>query len=54
MNYFKTDGIRGIYPNEINEDMMYKIGKAISLFGYNIILIGYDNRKSSLNLDNSL
>lgn len=54
MNYFKTDGIRGIYPNEINEDMMYKIGKAISMFGYNNILIGYDNRKSSPNLANSL
>lgn len=50
LNYFKTDGIRGKYPLEINEDMMNKIGKAVSMLGYNNILIGYDNRKSSPSL----
>ena len=50
LNYFKTDGIRGKYPQEINENMMYQVGKAISMFGYNNIIIGYDNRKSSPNL----
>lgn len=54
MNYFKTDGIRGVYPKEINEDMLCKVGKAISMLGYNYIIIGYDNRGSSPSLANAI
>jgi len=51
---FKAYDIRGIYPEEINEEAVYKIGAAFAVFIRKIsnkekpqIVIGRDNRKSS-------
>ncbi|MEM5828411.1 MAG: phosphomannomutase/phosphoglucomutase [Candidatus Aenigmatarchaeota archaeon] len=54
---FRAYDIRGIYPNEINEDFAYKLGIAISNFlkGKNKkVVIGNDVRLSSESLKNSL
>ena len=48
MPIFKAYDIRGIYPSELNEDIAYKIGRAIADFlNVNKIVIGRDMRKSS-------
>ena len=49
MEIFKEYDIRGVYPQEIDEDKAYKISRAIatSLKG-NKIFLGYDNRIGSL------
>lgn len=54
MNYFKTDGIRGIYPNEVNEELFKSVGRVLKILGQNTIVLGYDNRPSSLSLALSL
>lgn len=47
MKYFGTDGIRGIYNKEINCNLAYKVGNALSKTKKNVtILIGRDTRKS--------
>ena len=47
--------IRGAYPSEINEETVYKIGQAIvNYFGAKTIVIGRDNRSSSLPLFENL
>jgi len=52
---FRVYDIRGIYPNEINEDMAYKIGRAVAKFlKSKEIVIGRDNRLSSELLSKSL
>lgn len=48
---FKAYDIRGIYPDEINEEVAYKIGRATAQFlKTKEILIGRDDRNSSDNL----
>lgn len=55
---FKAYDIRGKYPNEINKDVAYTIGKA---YGSKLLsknktkcIVGYDNRYSSLELSLAL
>lgn len=50
---FGTDGIRGEYPDVVNEDVLYRIGKVLSLYNQKVI-IGYDTRFSSISLAKSL
>ncbi len=55
MGIFKAYDIRGIYPQEINEDIAYKIGFSfVSLFSPKKILVGRDMRESSPSLYKSL
>ena len=51
---FKAYDVRGIYPDEINEELMEKIGRAFADFieGDNIA-VGHDMRVSSDKLFNS-
>ncbi|MFA5208037.1 MAG: phosphomannomutase/phosphoglucomutase [Candidatus Paceibacterota bacterium] len=58
---FKAYDIRGVYPEQINEDSVYKIGRAFALFIKKTsnkekpqIVVGRDNRKSSDSLFNAL
>ena len=58
---FKAYDIRGIYPEEIDEKSVYKIGVAFALFIKKVsnkenpqIVVGRDNRKSSDSLFNAL
>ena len=45
---FKAYDIRGIYPTDINEDVVYKIGRAIVQFlEAKKIAVGRDIRESS-------
>jgi len=57
-NIFREYDIRGTYPNEINEDVSYTIGKAygtyIKRFNENMCLVGHDNRLSSNSINESL
>ena len=50
-NMFREYDIRGIYPEDIDEDISYTIGKAygtyIKKYGENMCLVGHDNRISS-------
>ncbi len=54
MNYFKTDGIRGIYPLEVNEVLFKAVGRVIARLGYEQLIMGYDNRPSSISLADAL
>src|SRR3990172_3169954 len=49
---FKAYDIRGIYPNEINEDTVYKIGQAFAkLLNFpKVVAVGKDVRLSSPSL----
>ncbi len=48
---FKAYDIRGVYPDELNEETGYKIGRAVAKFlKAKEIVIGRDNRPSSDNL----
>lgn len=48
---FKAYDIRGIYPDELNEDIIYKIGKAfVEFIKPKTVVIGYDIRLSSPSL----
>ncbi len=58
---FKAYDIRGVYPDEINEDAAYKIGQAFVKFLENEgqvanrqIVVGYDVRESSVDLFEAL
>lgn len=58
---FKAYDIRGVYPDEINEDAAYKIGRAFIKFlenegqvGNRQIVVGYDARESSPDLFEAL
>lgn len=57
-NIFREYDIRGNYPNEINEDISYTIGKAygtyIKKFNENMCLLGHDNRISSNSINDAL
>lgn len=55
---FKAYDIRGKFPDEINRDVAYTIGKAYGTkllsIGKNKCIAGYDNRESSIELSLSL
>ncbi len=52
---FKAYDIRGKVPSELNNELAYKVGRTYaSLLSAKKVLIGYDIRKSSVNLANSL
>lgn len=51
---FKSYDVRGIYPEEINEEGGEAIGKAIGTFIKDDIVVGYDMRPSSLPLFEAL
>lgn len=57
-NIFREYDIRGTYPNEINEDISYTIGKAYGTYlnklNEKICLIGHDNRISSNSINEAL
>ncbi|MCK5283421.1 MAG: phosphomannomutase/phosphoglucomutase [Nanoarchaeota archaeon] len=54
MGIFKAYDIRAIYPNEINEEIMEKIGKAFADFiDGNKIAVGYDMRLSGKSLSSA-
>lgn len=55
MNTFKSYDVRGLYPEEINEVLAYKLGKAFThLLQAKTIAVGYDMRSSSPSLFRSL
>ncbi|MFC1769143.1 phosphomannomutase/phosphoglucomutase [Nanoarchaeota archaeon] len=55
MGIFKAYDIRGKYPDELDGDKAYKIGKAIAtFFNVNEIVVGRDNRTSSDEIFNSV
>lgn len=47
---FREYDVRGIYGQDLNEDVAYTVGKAfgsyIRQFGQNKVIIGHDNRQS--------
>ncbi len=52
---FKAYDIRGKVPSELNNELAYKVGRTYAnLLSAKKVLIGYDIRKSSVNLANSL
>jgi phosphomannomutase len=52
---FKAYDIRGKVPSELNKELAYKIGRAFSKFtNAKKIVIGYDIRKSSVEISNAL
>ncbi|MDP2708881.1 MAG: phosphomannomutase/phosphoglucomutase [bacterium] len=52
---FKAYDIRGIYPGEFNEEIIYKIGRAIAVYTKaKKIAVGRDMRKSSARLEEAL
>ena len=55
MGIFKAYDIRGIYPNELNEETAYKIGRAfVKLLKAKEVLVGNDMRSSSPSLFESV
>ncbi|MCL5009718.1 MAG: hypothetical protein M1433_01930 [Candidatus Parvarchaeota archaeon] len=51
MDIFKSYDIRGLYPQEINEDKAFRIGQSIGTFIKNKpIFVNYDNRKGSVEI----
>jgi phosphomannomutase len=55
LNSFKAYDIRGKVPSELNNDLAYKIGRAFArLIKAKKVVIGYDIRKSSVELSKSL
>lgn len=55
MNIFKSYDVRGIYPKELNEELVYQIGRAtVEYLQAQTIAIGRDNRDSSPSLAEAL
>ena len=55
LNCFKAYDIRGKVPSELNSDLAYKIGRAfVNLVNAKKVVIGYDIRKSSLEISDAL
>lgn len=45
---FKAYDIRGVIPDEINEELAYRVGRAyVELYHPKTMCVGYDVRKSS-------
>ncbi len=54
MSIFKAYDIRGVYPKELNEEIIYKIARAFATFtNAKKIAVGGDNRLSTPSLKNS-
>ena len=55
---FREYDIRGIYPNELNEEFAYQLGRAFATkllsLGKDKMIVGYDNRMSSEALERNL
>ena len=55
---FREYDIRGIYPTELNEEFAYLLGRAYATKllsqGKNKMIVGYDNRSSSVSLEEKL
>jgi len=52
---FKAYDIRGIYPNQLNEEITYKVGRAlVKYLKPKTVVVGRDMRLSSLNLFEAL
>ncbi len=52
---FRAYDIRGVYPDELNEDTAYRIGRAfVTFLGCKKVIVGQDMRKSSPQLFGSL
>lgn len=47
MNYFGTDGLRGIINKDLTIEFLQKLGRAISILNIKEIYIGYDTRESN-------
>lgn len=55
INCFKAYDIRGKVPSELNIDLAYKIGRTYARYiGAKKVIIGYDVRKSSIELSKAL
>jgi len=55
MSIYKAYDVRGIYPEELNEDIAYKIGRAfVSITKSKTVAIGYDARLSAQALFDAL
>ena len=55
MSIFKAYDIRGVYPSEINSELMYKIGATFAnRFKVKNVIVGHDMRTSSEPLFNAL
>lgn len=55
MSIFKAYDIRGIYPNELNEELAYKIGRAfVDFLSCKKVVVGYDIRESSPKIVDSI
>lgn len=54
MTVFKAYDIRGRYPEQVNEDLYYKIGNSLHILGTKKAVIGYDMRESSESLTKSI
>lgn len=52
--YFGSDGIRGKYGDEINAQLMKKVGRALGIFKTNICIVAMDTRNSSKELKDAL
>lgn len=51
MSIFKAYDIRGVYGDDLNDDIMLDMGKALGTFlGGKTVCVGYDTRKSSKRL----
>lgn len=57
-NILRVNDIRGNFPNQINAEVAYKIGRAFASYlnkrGVNYALVGHDNRNGSEELSSSL
>ncbi|NCN53195.1 hypothetical protein GW950_01895 [Candidatus Wolfebacteria bacterium] len=53
-NIFKAYDVRGKYPSELNENVVFEIGSKLSKKFNKKILVGHDTRNSSIPLTNSL
>ena len=50
---FKAYDIRGIYPDQINSEVAYLVGKAFATYVNDTLVVGRDMRKSSNELFNN-
>jgi len=52
---FKTYDVRGIYPDQINEELAYHVGRAfVQFLGCKNVVVGFDMRDSSKSLQKEL
>ena len=55
MKPFKAYDIRGVYPDEVNEELAYNVGRAfVTFLKCRTVAVGYDMRDSAKSLFDSL